>query len=465
MAPPPGPRLPALVQSALFSARPVAFLDACRRRYGGVFQLRIVPFGRLTYLADPAACKEVFTGDVAVFRAGEANQFMRPTLGEASLLLLDGDEHLRTRKLMLPPFHGAAVRRYADVMAQVAGRELDGWPLGRPFAVRPSMQRITLEVILRTVFGLEEGERLHRLRELLTALMDQNPAYLWFEWMRVDLGPRSPYGRFLRLRDRVDAILFDEIARRRRDPGLADRVDVLSLLLQAGLPDGALRDELMTLLLAGHETTATGLAWACERLARHPAVAARAREDDDYLDATVKEVLRIRPVVLDVARVVAGPAQVAGFDIEPGTMVTPAITTVQRAGDVWPDPEAFRPERFLAGSPAPYSWIPFGGGVRRCVGAAFAQLEMKVVMRAVLERVELRTPPGRGPEAQRLRHVTLVPERGGEVLASAPAQRPRRLAHADDARGHAGDDGVVGDVLGDHGAGTDHAVVADGDAA
>src|SRR3954447_23422622 len=202
MAPPPGPRLPALVQSALFSARPVAFLDACRRRYGGVFQVRIVPFGRLTYLADPAACKEVFTGDVAVFRAGEANQFMRPTLGEASLLILDGDEHLRTRKLMLPPFHGAAVRRYADVMAQVAGRELDRRPLARPFAVRPWMQRITLEVILRTVFGLEEGERLHRLRELLPALMDQNPTHLRFEWPRAALGPRSPYGRFLRLRDR-----------------------------------------------------------------------------------------------------------------------------------------------------------------------------------------------------------------------------------------------------------------------
>ncbi|MFL5974503.1 MAG: cytochrome P450 [Solirubrobacterales bacterium] len=482
MARPPGPPLPALVQSALFSARPVAFLDACRRRYGGVFQLRIVPFGRLTYLADPAAIKEVFTGDVGVFRAGEANQFMRPTLGGASLLLLDGDEHLRTRKLMLPAFHGAAVRRYAGVMADVAGEEVERWPVGRPFAVRSSMQRITLEVILRTVFGLAEGERLLRLRELLTALMNQNPAYLWFEWMRVDLGPRSPFGRFLRLRDRVDAILFDEIARRRRDPRLEDRVDVLSLLLRAGLPDGALRDELMTLLLAGHETTATGLAWACERLARHPEVAARAREDDDYLEATVKEVLRIRPVVLDVARVVAGPARVAGFDIEPGTMVAPAITTVQRAGDIWPDAEAFRPERFLravepptaeggqagdrvCGSPAPYSWIPFGGGVRRCLGAAFAQLEIEVVLRAVLERVELGAPPGRGAEAQRLWHVTLVPDGGGEVVVSAPAQRAGRVAHADDARGDAGDDGVVGDVLGDDGARADHAVVADGDAA
>src|SRR3954447_16113580 len=298
MARPPGPPLPALVQTALFSARPVAFLDACRRRYGGVFRLRIVPFGRLTYLADPAAIKEVFTGDGGVFRAGEANQFMRPTLGGASLLLLDGDEHLRTRKLMLPAFHGAAVRRYAGVMADVAGAEVERWPLGRPFAVRPSMQRITLEVILRTVFGLAEGERLLRLRELLTALMDQNPAYLWFEWSRVDLGARSPFGRYLRLRDRVDAILFDEIASRRRE-GPGDRVDVLSLLVRSGLSDGALRDELMTLLLAGHETTATGLAWACERLVRHPEKMSRAREDDAYLEATVKEVLRVRPVVLD----------------------------------------------------------------------------------------------------------------------------------------------------------------------
>ena len=325
------------------------------------------------------------------------------------------------------------------------------------------MQRITLEVILRTVFGIDEAERLARLRTLLTDLMEQNPAYLWFAWTRVDLGPRSPYGRFLRLRDRVDAILFDEIATRRRDPGASERVDVLSLLIRAGLPDRALRDELLTLLLAGHETTATGLAWACERLVRHPEVMARARADDAYLDATIKEVLRIRPVVLDVARVVAAPARVAGYDLEPGTMVVPAITPVHRAGEVWPDPERFDPERFLNGSPAPYSWIPFGGGVRRCLGAAFAQLEMKVVLREVLQRTELAPPPDARPEAQRIRHVTLVPERGGEVLV--PAQGARGVAHADDAAGHAGDDGVVGDVLGDDGAGAEHAVVADGDAA
>jgi len=257
--------------------------------------------------------------------------------------------------------------------------------------------------------------------------------------------------------------VFDEIATRRRDPDASERVDVLSLLIRAGLPDRALRDELLTLLLAGHETTATGLAWACERLVRHPEVMARARTDDAYLDATIKEVLRIRPVVLDVARVVAAPARVAGYDLEPGTMVVPAITPVHRAGDVWPDPEAFDPGRFLDGSPAPYSWIPFGGGVRRCLGAAFAQLEMKVVLREVLQRTELAAPPDARPEVQRIRHVTLVPERGGEVLL--PAQGARGVAHADDAAGHAGDDGVVGNVLGDDGAGAEHAVVADGDAA
>jgi len=463
VAQPPGPRLPAVVQTALFSARPVAFLDGCRRRYGSVFSLRLIPFGKLAYLTDPAACKEVFTGDTSVFKAGEANQFLAPTLGADSLLLLDEAEHLQTRKLMLPPFHGEAVKRYADVMAQIAAAEIATWPTDRPFATRPSMQRITLEVILRTVFGIDEAERLARLRTLLTDLMEQNPAYLWFAWTRVDLGPRSPYGRFLRLRDRVDAILFDEIATRRRDPDASERVDVLSLLIRAGLPDRALRDELLTLLLAGHETTATGLAWACERLVRHPEVMARARTDDAYLDATIKEVLRIRPVVLDVARVVAAPARVAGYDLEPGTMVVPAITPVHRAGDVWPDPEAFDPGRFLDGSPAPYSWIPFGGGVRRCLGAAFAQLEMKVVLREVLQRTELAAPPDARPEVQRIRHVTLVPERGGEVLL--PAQGARGVAHADDAAGHTGDDGVVGNVLGDDGAGAEHAVVADGDAA
>jgi cytochrome P450 family 135 len=425
MAPAPGPRLPSLVQSAIFAARPVQFLDACRRRYGDVFALRIVPFGRLTYLASPEACGEVFTGDAAVFRAGEANRFMRPVLGARSLLLLDEAEHLATRKAMLPPFHGEAVKRYATVMADIAAAEIERWPEGEPFAVRPSMQRITLEVILRTVFGIEDAARLERLRDLLTQLMEQEPAYLWFEWMRVDLGGYSPYGHFLRLRDRADAILFDEIARRRSDPATGERVDVLSLLTRTDLPDGALRDELMTLLLAGHETTATALAWACERLARHPDALARAREDDAYLEAAVKEILRVRPVVLDVARAVGAPATVAGYDVPQGTMVVPGITPVQRNEAAWPDPERFDPGRFLDGSPPPYAWIPFGGGVRRCLGAAFAQLELKVVLRTVLERAQLAAPPGTRPEAQRLRHVTLVPARGGEVVVSRLRSRSR----------------------------------------
>jgi cytochrome P450 family 135 len=474
MAPPPRCRLPAAVQTAWFALQPVPFLERCRRRYGDVFTLRIAPFGTLHYLSDPAACRDVFTGDTAVLRAGEANAFLEPTLGRASLLLLDGDEHLQTRKLMLPAFHGEAVKRYAEIIDQIAAREIAGWPEGEPFAVRPSMQRLTLEVILRAVFGIDDPARLERLRDLLTELMDQEPAYLWFRWMRVDLGPRSPYGRFLRLRDRVDAILFDEIARRRRDPATEERVDVLSLLLRArfadgsGLSDGALRDELMTLLLAGHETTATGLAWACERLARHPEVMARARDDEAYLDATIKEVLRVRPVVLDVARVVAAPVRVAGYNLEPGTMAIPAITTVQLGADAWPDPRAFRPERFLEGSPPPYAWIPFGGGVRRCLGAAFATLEMKVVLQAVLDRTRLEPPPGRGEEVQRIRHVTLVPSRGGEVVVTArlpPPQRARGVAHADEAGRDAADDGVVGHALGHHRAGAEDAVVADRDPA
>jgi cytochrome P450 len=420
-----------LAQTAFFATRPLQFLNACRRRYGDVFELRIAPFGRLIYLADPEACKQVFTGDPAVFRAGQANQFMEITLGRRSLLLLDEDEHLRTRKLMLPPFHGDAVRRYAEQMAGIAVQEVERWPAGRPFGVRPSMQRITLEVILRTVFGIDDAERLARLRELIPAVIAPN--FLIFGFAQVDLGAHSPYGRYLRVRDRLDALLFDEIARRRRDPGLADRVDVLSLLIASRLPDGGglsdpeLRDELMTLLLAGHETTATALAWACERLARHPAAQARAREDDEYLDAAVKETLRARPVVIDVARALARPAIVAGYEIEPPAMVVPAIAVVQSAAENWPDPEAFRPERFLDETPPAYSWIPFGGGVRRCIGAAFAQQEMKAVLRVVLERAELAPPPGAADEAQRLRHVTLVPARGGEVVVTrreAASPRP-----------------------------------------
>ena len=429
MSLPPGPRLPKTAQTARLARDPIGFMRRCRARYGDLFTLRYHPFDTLVYVCDPEVIREIFTGDPEVFRAGEANQFMEPTLGPRSVLLLDGGDHLHMRKLMLPPFHGRSVTRYRDVIADIAAHELGTWPIGRSFALRPRMQEITLEVILRAVFGIDDPGRLERLRTALVRMINGNTIHYMAPITRVDLGPRSPWGRYVRARAEADEIIFDQIARRRAEAeGEQEHDDVLALLLAvrdedggAGLTDAELRDELVTLLLAGHETTATALAWAFERLVRHPAAVARLREEaeageDAYVDAVVKETLRSRPVVIDVARTLAAPARVGGYDLPAGVMVVPMITLVQTGDRAWQDPEAFRPERFLDGAaPDPYTWIPFGGGVRRCLGASFATFEMKVVLETILPAADL-IPSSPEPEAARLRHVTLVPARGGEVV-------------------------------------------------
>ena len=428
MSLPPGPRLPRTAQAARLARDPIGYIRRCRERYGELFTLRYHPFDTLVYVCDPDAVREIFTGDPEVFRAGEANQFMEPTLGPRSVLLLDGADHLRMRKLMLPPFHGRSVARYGDVIADIAARELETWPVGRSFPLRPRMQAITLEVILRAVFGIEDPGRLARLREALVRMINVNPIHGVAPFTQVDLGPHSPWGRYVRARAAADEVIFEQIARRRAQSGEAEHDDVLALLLAvrdedggAGLTDAELRDELVTLLVAGHETTATALAWAFERLVRHPAALARLREeaeagDDTYVDAVVKETLRSRPVVIDVARQLAAPARVGGYDLPAGVMVVPMITLVQTGPGAWEDPDAFRPERFLDGAqPEPYTWIPFGGGVRRCLGACFATFEMQVVLETILPAADL-LPSTPGPEAAKLRHVTLVPARGGEVV-------------------------------------------------
>ena len=308
MAKPPGPRLPAAAQAALVMAEPYEWMVRRQRRYGDVFGSRFPVFGDVVYVADPAGVKAVFGGSPDTHRAGEANvDVLGPVLGAHSLLTLDSEEHLRQRKLLLPPFHGERVRGYAELVAEIAAREVEGWPLGRPFALRESMQRITLEVILRAVFGVREEERLRRFRALLPRMGEVSTLLMFSPWMHRDLGPRSPWGRFVRDRAAVDALIYEEIALRRAAADFGERDDVLSLLLGArdeqGRPmsDVELRDELLTLLTAGHETTATGLSWAFERLVRTPHVMARAvaglDEDDGdaYLEAVAKETLRIRP--------------------------------------------------------------------------------------------------------------------------------------------------------------------------
>jgi cytochrome P450 len=436
MALPPGPRGPAVLQSIRLILQPIDFLEHCLRRYGDVFTLRFVGMGDLVYVADTETVKEIFTGDASVFHAGEANEVMEPVLGSRSVLLLDEDEHLRERRLLLPPFHGERVRRYRELVGEIAAAEVERWPRHHPFSLRPRMQAITLEVILRAVFGIREADRLDRLRMLLPKMLDHGTVVVWMPFLRRDLGPGSPWRRFVRVRAEVDGLLLDEIRRRREADDLEERDDVLSMLLQARGEDGEpmsekeLRDELMTLLLAGHETTATGLAWAFERLARTPRVMSRlqdslAGEDDAYLDAVAKETLRARPVVYDVARKLAAPATVRGWELPAGAYVVPSITAIHLLKDIYQDPDEFRPERFLEGDqPDSYAWIPFGGGRRRCIGAAFATMEMKAVLREVLLHVEVRAPDPK-PERIRLNNVTLVPGKGARVVV---ADRARALA-------------------------------------
>jgi cytochrome P450 len=417
-------------------ARPIPFLTTVSQRYGDFFTLRFV-VGPIVFVADPQVIKDVFRGDPDVFHAGEANATpLEPLMGRNSVLLLDGPEHMRQRKLMLPSFHGERMQRYGPLMQQIAEREIARWPVGRPFGLRPRTQAITLEIIMRTVFGIEDAERLARLSERLAAMLDigmqsRALAAIAIPPVRRTIG-RPLWNRFVQLRAAADAEIYDEIARRRRVTDLEQRDDVLSILLQAhdeeGRPmtDQELRDELMTLLVAGHETTATTLAWAFDLLLRHPAELERLTaeveggEETEYLDAVIKETLRIRPVVPGVVRVLTAPTALNGFELPAGVRVAPNIYLTHRRPDVYPEPERFRPERFLDGGPDTYSWIPFGGGIRRCLGASFALYEMKIVIPAILRGVRLRaTSPG--PERIRRRAITFVPEHDTQVVVEAAA--------------------------------------------
>ena len=431
---PPGPRAPALVQAMQLHRRPIGWVEDMWRRHGDVFTGRFPYFGRVVYVADPAVVKEVFTGDPAVMHAGEANAGpLGPVMGRYSLLTLDDEPHMQQRKLLLPPFHGESVRRYCEVMAEAAEREIDTWPVGKPFALREAMQRITLEVILRAVFGVRDEARRREFERAIVPLGDVSNAIIWIPFLR--------RLSFVRRRDEarigaVDRLIYDEIAARRAAPDASERDDVLSLLLAARHEDGSpmsdqeLRDELMTLLGAGHETTATGLAWTFERLLRTPAVLDEllGRPDDDaYLDAVVKESLRVRPVITDVARVLTRDTEIGGHTLPARTLVLCAISVLSTRPDAYPDPHEFRPERFLEGAPEPYTWIPFGGGVRRCIGAAFAQQEMKIVLRTILARVRL-SAPDPAPEKPRVRHVTVVPHRGARVVVEERLAAPAGAA-------------------------------------
>jgi cytochrome P450 family 135 len=432
--------MPRPAQTAAWVTRPGPFMLRAHERYGDAFTVKIATEPPWLMLAHPDAVREVFTGDPAVLHAGKANIILRPFLGRASVILLDGPEHLRQRKLMLPPFHGSRMAGYRDMVAEIAREHIAAWPRGKPLSLAPRMQAITLEVVLRVIFGFRlpgeslvprarlrrrygEAARLDELRERLRTMMERlmgGPSMLALVAAGPDRIERA--GVYKPALRPVDALLYEQIRERRADPG----DDVLSLLLAARGEDGEpmtdqeLRDELVTLLVAGHETTATALAWTAERLVRTPGGWAALRQGGEaYAEAAAKEALRLRPVLPVVVRHVQSPITIAGFDLQPGTVVAPSIYLVHRREEIYPEPARFRPERFLGDKPqgGTYTWIPFGGGVRRCLGAAFALMELRVVL-AELGRALEATALDPAPEATRRRTITMVPARGAEVVLS-----------------------------------------------
>jgi cytochrome P450 len=442
---PPGPRMPKALQTLGFWNRPNAFPERCAARYGRRFTLRILGQPPFVVLWDADEIKEVFQAPPDVLHPGEGARILEPLVGRHSVILLDEEPHLAQRKLLLPAFHGERMQRLAGLMAELAEREVDSWPRGETVALHPRLQQLTLEIVLRAVFGLQQGAQLDELRELLTGILAfaENPLSM-LPRPPAPFTLRGPIARQDRLLARADELIFALIEERRREG--AEGEDVLALLLGAEHEDGSpmspeeLRDELMTALVAGHETTASELAWGFERLAREPAVLARLYEElegdseETYLTATVQEILRLRPVLPNAEpRLVKRPVEIGGFHYEPGAVLIAHIYLLHHDPELYPEPRAFRPERFIEAeggkAPGTYTWIPFGGGRRRCLGASFALLEMKLVLRTVLERFELRSA-GAHAERTRRRNITVSPAGGCEVIlrerptAKAPTALP-----------------------------------------
>ena len=426
---PPGPRMGRVPQTAIWSRKAQWLLEQGRARFGRMFTLKIAYEGDWVVISDPELVKQVFTGDPRVFHAGEGNQILRPILGDNSVLVLDEKKHIEQRKLLLPPFHGERMQAYGEKMAEIAAREIESWPTGVPCKLRPRMQAITLEIVLETVFGIHGGERMGQLREALRDFLDltTNPRVLLPVLMvgpdRVDRIPA-----FRRRVEGVDRLIAAEIAERRRAEDLEEREDVLSLMLLARHEDGSpmsdaeIRDELLTLLVAGHETTATALSWAMERLTRHPEKLERLRGEveageEAYLTATIQETLRLRPVIVVVIRKLTEPVELGGYELPAGARVVPSIHLIHRDPETYPEPERFLPERFLDNPPGTYTWIPFGGGVRRCLGAAFAQFEMAVVLRELVRRHQI-APADPAPERPFRRAITETPRHDATVVLS-----------------------------------------------
>jgi cytochrome P450 family 135 len=435
---PDGPRYPWVVQAWLWLNQPVWFLSHCSRAYGDVFTMRL-PLGvNMVSVSSPELVRAVFGGANEVLCAGEARlEILEPIVGPHSVLVLDGPEHLRQRKLLLPAFHGDRMRAWEATVRDVTRAEVARWPARKPFALRPCMQAITLEVIVRVIFGVDGVARREQLRHLIATLtaLGRHP-FLIFATRDRRLGPYSPWARFVRARDALHAVLAAEIRERREAPGLSQRTDVLSMLLEtrdeqgSAMTDDEVRDELVTLLFAGHETTATSLAWAFDLLLHQPSAYGRLTAELDeggteYLDAVIKETLRVRPVVALVDRHVREATRIGEHTIPAGAIVCPNIYLAQRRQDLYQNPAAFWPERFIGQAPPGFGWFPFGGGIRRCIGATFATFEMQIVIPEVLRAVTLQ-PASQRPARIRREAVTFVPGNGARAVVTArnPASIP-----------------------------------------
>jgi cytochrome P450 len=448
---PPGPSEPPFVQTLRWLVRPIAFMQSARRRYGDAFSVRFSGFQRPTVmLSDPEVIRALYTEPAHTLPPGR-EVALRPIMGASSVLLVSGREHLAQRKAMLPLFHGERMRSYEGIVREVARREIDSWPREQPFALHPHMQAITLEVIMSAVFGVTDPERRRRLRERLPLLLGETSSLaLQFRVLLSRRFTRSePLARLQGVVREIDELLLGEIAERRRDPQLSQREDILSLLMSARMQDGEgmsdreLRDQLVTLLLAGHETTATALAWTFDLLLRHPATLVRLTaevdrgESEEYLRAVIAESLRLRPVVPLAGRRLAADLDIGSSTLAAGTDVTPAIWLTHTRPDLYPEPYAFRPERFLEDPPTTYGWIPFGGGIRRCLGASFAEFEMRVVLQTMLARLQVTAADARAERVAR-RNVTFSPRYGTRVRVrervsannAANTARPMALANS-----------------------------------
>lgn len=443
---PKGPRSPQFVRTIKLVARPLEYLETYAQRYGDTFKVGSKK-SPLVYFSNPQAIQKIFTADPELFDSGRGNRILRFLLGEHSLILLDGDRHQRQRRLLMPPFHGDRMRTYSQLICDITEQVMSQWTIGESFLIRSSMQEITLRVILQAVFGLHDGQRFQQLRQLLTSLLDSigsplSSTLLFFRSLQRDWGPLSPWGRFLRQKQQIDQLIYDEIRERREQDNLSSS-DILTLLMsavdEAGQPmtDEELRDELMTLLVAGHETTASALTWALYWIHHLPDVHDKLLHELNtlsdnadpsaisrlpYLTAVCQETLRIYPITLTTfMRVLKSPLELMGYELEAGTALVPCVYLTHQREDLYPEPKRFKPERFLERQFSPYEYFPFGGGNRRCIGIALAQLEMKLVVATIVSRFQLALTDSRPVKPVR-RGLTIAAPAGMRMVVSSQLQ-------------------------------------------